>query len=158
MHRSVLCTRCVACGREQPTLTRGVRLHVCSYCGHSLCDGVHSFPLPHSPTADRALWYAQEASRLVHCAEVVSLLGTDQASSIASAYERLEVLALDRGLPGIAEDFKALRKRQRRSKVWHEELFSALWRLDVSVLELLSPPVREAVLVAERSSVDGVSC
>ena len=63
LHACLLESRCPTCGRLQPTLPRGVRIHVCSHCGHDLytCTVV-----PTGGTAlNRLSSYAREGARLV---------------------------------------------------------------------------------------------
>ena len=74
-----------------------------------------------------------------------ALLGTDEDAAFSEGYARLAELATRRGLPTVAADFEDVRRRARPREAWLEELFSALWRLQVGVLELFSMPVREAV-------------
>ena len=144
-HACLLESRCGSCGRTQPSLTRGVRLHVCSYCGHDLVERSAPLPVPDGPTGERLLWYAREGARLVHAGEVVAVLGSDERSALDAAYLRLAQLARARGLPGVARIFDEAGDRTQVREAWLEELFSALWRLDASVLELFPSTVREAV-------------
>ena len=59
------------------------------------------------------------------------------------AYERLADLARDRDLPGVQRFFAEEIHRTRESKL--EAVMSALWRLQVSVLDVFFPAVRAMV-------------
>ena len=70
VHTCLLQNRCNVCGRTQHSLTDGVRLTVCSYCGHSLVGDV--VRLDEQRSVDRRmLWYARQAALLTLAAEVV---------------------------------------------------------------------------------------
>ena len=144
-HACLFESRCGTCGRTQPSLTRGVRLQVCSYCGHELVERSASFAVPEGPSGKRLLWYAREGTRLVHAGELVAILGTDERSGLEAAYLRLADRARVRDLPAVVRTFEEACDRTQVREAWLEELFSALWRLDTSVLELFSSKVREAV-------------
>ena len=141
LHGCLLESRCLTCGRLQPTLPRAVRIHVCSYCGHDLySSAVVSVT---GPVFDRMLWYAREGVRLVHAGEAIALTGSDESESLKLAYARLAVLARNRGLPAVERFFSDEIHRAGGSKV--EALMSGLWRLQASVFELFSPAVRVMV-------------
>ena len=145
VHECLLEHRCGMCGRAQPSLTRAVRLQVCSFCGHGLLEGSSAVRLPPGPTSDRLLWYAREGAKLVHAAEAVALTDADETTAIDGACVRLAQVAEEKGLSAVAREFEEARRRTRPREAWLEELFSALWRLDASVLDLFSPRVRAAV-------------
>ena len=145
VHGCLLESRCGTCGRLQPSLTRGVRLDACSYCGNKLSDSSSATVLPSGPAEQRLLWYARQGTDLIHAAEVVALLQSDEAASLKVAYARLAAKARDVGLREVASDFKKMRMRRAPRAGWVEALFSALWRLDAQVLALFSPAVQEAV-------------
>ena len=56
-----------------------------------------------------------------------------------------EPAARNRDLPGVARLFNEAGGRTQMREAWLEELFSPLWRLDVSVLEIFPSTVRNAV-------------
>ena len=142
LHRCLLESRCPQCGRFQPTLPHAVRLHVCSYCGHDLYGAE---PISVSGARfERMLWYACEGACLVHAGEAIALTGSDERESLERAYDRLAVLAGERGLPGVQRFFAEEINRMSEAKL--EALMSALWRLQVSVLKLFSESV--GVMVA----------
>ena len=145
LHACLLESRCPTCARLQPSLTRGVRLHVCSYCGHDLVEDSTPLPLPAGAPSRRLLWYARQAADLVHAVEVITLLGTDESESLGASYGRLAEKARDAGLREVASAFDKMRNTGGPRAGWLEKLFSALWRLDEDVLTLFSPTVREAV-------------
>ena len=152
LHACLLESRCGACGRLQPSLTRGVRLHVCSYCGHDLAESSSAMVFPSGSTADRRLWYARQGADLVHAAEVIALLQCDETAFLSTAYARLAAEARDAGLREVGSVFENMRTRGTPHAGWVEALFSALWRLDVEVLSLFSSPVQEAVRRSRSSS------
>ena len=137
--------RCRACGRAQSSLTRAVRLKVCSFCGYELLTGAEPLRLHSDPTTDRLLWYAREGARLGHAAEAAALMAADQAKPLDAAYACLARVAAEKELPAVSQEIEDARFRTRPREAWLEELFSALWRLRLSVLELSSPTIREAV-------------
>ena len=141
VHRCLLESRCLTCGRLQPTLPRAVRIQVCSYCGHNLYSaGV----VPgEGLVAERMLWYSREGTRLVHAGEAIALTGSDESESLTRAYGRLAALARERDLPAVERFFSDEIQRATGSKI--EALMSGLWRLQVSVLELFSSAVRAMV-------------
>ena len=134
-------SRCPLCARLQPTLPRAVRLHVCLYCGHDL--HTSAVVLRSGPGFDRMLWYAREGAHLVHIGEALALSGTDESDSLKQAYRRLADLAGERDLPGVQRFFAEDVHRTTESKL--EALMSALWRLQVRVLDLFPPFVRTMV-------------
>ena len=144
-HACLLESRCGTCGRLQPSLTRGVRLNACSYCGYDLFESSSATVLPSGSAADRRLWYARQAADLVHAAEVIALMQCDETASLGSAYARLAAKARGAGLRDVASEFDKMRMRRTARAGWVEALFSALWRLDEEVLSLFSSPVQEAV-------------
>ena len=155
-HACLLESRCGTCGRTQPSLTRGVRLHVCSYCGQDLVERSAPLAVSEGPSGERLLWYAREGTRLVHAGELAAILNTDERSGLDTAYLRLADLARVRDLPAVARTFEEACDRTQVREAWLEELFSALWRIDASVLDLFSLSVREAVErgLAHRSEED----
>ena len=88
VHGCLLESRCGTCGRLQPSLTRGVPLNACSYCGHELSDSSSATVLPSGHAAQRLLWYARQGADLIHAAEVVALMQSDEAASLNAAYAR----------------------------------------------------------------------
>ena len=137
VHGCFLESRCQTCGRFQPPLPRAVRLQVCSYCGHDLlADPV----VGTGPAFDRRLWYAREGGHLVHAGEAIALSGSDERDSLREAYVRLAQLARQRRLQGVERFFAEEIERTNESKL--EALMSGLWRLQASILDLFSPPVR----------------
>ena len=148
VHWCLLDFRCPTCGQMQPALPRGVRLHVCSHCGHDLL--TDSVPLGEGRAAERLLWYAREGALLVHAGEAASLVGGwDESMGPAGAYPELGRRAAERGLPSVERYF--LEGVNERGGVQLEKLMSALWRLEVGVLELFAEPVRVALVRAETS-------
>ena len=145
IHACLLETRCATCGRSQPSLTLGVRLHHCSHCGHDLMEGSAPAALGTGPAAARRLWYARQASDLVHADEVIVLTGSDESEAIVTAYGALAERATALGLNGVSLSLRRMCVRKRPTVGWLEALFSALWRLDEEVLMLFSPAVRAAV-------------
>ena len=145
IHACLLETRCATCGWLQPSLTLGVRLHHCSHCGHNLMEGSAPIVLGTGPAAARRLWYARQASDLVHADEVIALTGSDESQTIVTAYGTLAERATALGLNGVSLSLRRMCVRKRPTVGWLEALFSALWRLDEEVLTLFSPAVREAV-------------
>ena len=145
VHGCLLESRCRTCGRLQPSLTRGVRLNACSYCGHELSDSCSAPVFPSGPAAERLLWYARQGADLIHAAEVVALMQSDEEASLSAAYARLAVKARDVGLREVASELDKMCMRRAPRAGWVEALFSALWRLDEEVLALFSSPVQEAV-------------
>ncbi len=153
VHACLLETRCGTCGRLQPSLTLGVRLHHCSYCGHDLMSAAEPLPLGAGAGARRRLWYARQAADLVHADEVIALIGSDESDSVRTAYAALAEHATARGLDGVSLSLRRMRVRKQPTVGWLEALLSALWRLDQEVLVLFSPAVGEAV----RASSDRAS-
>ena len=155
VHRCLLQDRCDTCGRTQQSLTDGVRLAICSFCGHPLAGD--AIRLDESRSADRRiLWYAREGALATLAAEVMALTGADVSEEVKAGYDRLETEARKRGLETAARTFERYRRGQGHRDAWLEGLFSVLWRMDGSVLELLPPsvrgPVREAELSVSRST------
>ena len=66
-------------------------------------------------------------------------------AAIDGACVRLAQAAEEKGLLAVARELEEARRRTRPREAWLEELFSALWRLDTSVLDLSSQEVRIAV-------------
>ena len=150
VHACLLESRCGTCARLQPSLTRGVRLNACSYCGHELSDCSSATVLPPGPAAQRLLWFARQGGDLIHAAEVTALMQSDEAASLKAAYARLAAKARDGGLREVASEFDKMCTRRAPRAGWVEALFSALWRLDAEeVLSLFSPPVQDAVRNAQ---------
>ena len=145
IHACLLETRCGSCGRLQPSLTLGVRLHHCSYCGHDLLAQPEAVPLGTGAGARRRLWYARQAADLVHADEVIALTKSDPSDSILDAYGALAERATARGLDGVSLSLRRMRVRKQPTVGWLEALLSALWRLDEEVLVLFSPDVQQAV-------------
>ena len=140
-------------GGQFPLSRDTVRIEVCSYCGHDL----PSLPSPpvvpgDGPGFDRMLWYSREAALLVHAGEAIALTGSDERGALKEAYRRLATAAGERGLPAVQRFFADEIHRAVGSKV--EALMSALWRLQTSVLELFSPPVRAMVFSGGSVSSD----
>lgn len=156
VHGCLLESRCGTCGRLQPSLTRGVRLNACSYCGHELSDSSSAAVLPSGPVAERLLWYARQGGDLIHAAEVVALMQSDEAASLNAAYARLAAKARDVGFREVASEFEKMRTRRAPRAGWVEALFSALWRLDEEVLVLFSPAVQAAVRSVRQFAVPAV--
>ena len=153
VHGCLLESDCGTCGRLQPSLTRGMRLDSCSYCGHQLPDSSSATVLPSGPAAQRLLWYARQGADLIHAAEVVALMQSDEAASLTAAYARLAATAHHAGLRETAAEFEKMCTRRAPRAGWVEALFSALWRLDAEeVLALFSPAVQDAVRGARSSS------
>ena len=152
VHGCLLESRCGICGRLQPSLTRGVRLDTCSYCGHELSASSSATVLPSGPAARHLLWYARQGVDLIHAAEVVALMQSDERSSLNEAYMRLAAKARSVGLREVAAEFEKMCTRRTARAGWVEALFSALWRLDEEVLVLFSSAVQEAVRHARSSS------
>ena len=100
----------------------------------------------------------QYGKRLVHAGELVAILCTDERSGLDAAYLRLADLARVRALPAVARTFDEACDRTHVREAWFEELFSALWRLDSSVLELFSSKVREAVQQGQEVFLTCVRC
>ena len=147
VHRCLLQDRCDTCGRTQQSLTDGVRLTVCSSCGHSLIGDV--IRLDERRSADqRVLWYAREGALVTLAAEVVALTGIDVGDAVKTGYDRLEEEGRKRGLETVARAFERYRRGRGHRDAWLEGLFSVMWRMDVSVLELLPPSVRGPVEAA----------
>lgn len=145
VHGCLLESRCGTCGHLQPSLTRGVRLNTCSYCGHELSDSSSATVLPSGPAAQRLLWYARQEADLIHAAEVVALMQSDEAASLNAAYAHLATKARNVGLREVASEFEKMRTRRPPRAGWVEAFFSALWRLNTEVLALFSPAIQEAV-------------
>ena len=142
VHKCLLDSRCPTCARTQPALPRGVRLHVCSYCGHDLL--TDSVPLQEGRAAERLLWYAREGTLLVHIGEVASLIDElDDVDGPAGGYPRLARKARERGFPAVERFF--VQEVHAKPGVQLEKLMSALWRLDASVLDLFSDSIRASV-------------
>ena len=141
LHTCLLESRCPICARLQPSLTRGVRLHVCPYCGHDLAETSSLLPLPAGAASRRLLWYARQAADLVHAVEVVAMLGTDETEWLGTSYGRLAEKARTAGLRELASAFDKMRKSGGPRTGWLKTLFSELWRLDEDVLALFSPPM-----------------
>ena len=141
VHRCLLESRCPTCARLQPTLPRAVRIHICSYCGHDLYPS--AVVSGTGPAFDRMLWYARQGAHLVHAGEAIALSGSDESESMRKAYGHLADLARDRDLSGVQRFFAEELHRTTESKL--EALMSALWRLQVSVLDLFSPAVRAMI-------------
>ena len=152
VHGCLLESRCGACGRLQPSLTRGVRLDACSYCGHELSDSSSATVLRPGPAVRHLLWYSRQGADLMHAAEVVDLMQSDQTASLNAAYARLAAKARDVGFRAVASELDKMCTRRAPRAGWVEALFSALWRLDEGVLVLFSPAVQEAVRHARSSS------
>ena len=116
VHGCLLESRCLTCGRLQPTLPRAVRIHVCSYCGHNLYSS--AVVRGKGPVIERMLWYAREGARLVHAGEAIAITGSDQSESLKLAYGRLADLARKRiSLPwGASSPTRSTGRRARRSK------------------------------------------
>ena len=151
LHGCFLESRCGTCGRLQPSLTRGVRLHVCSYCGHDLIESSPPVVLEDGLRAKRLLWYARQAADLVHVVEVIALLDVDETESLDAGYQRLGEKARVAGLREVASVFDKMSASAGPRASWLETLFSALWRLDEDVLTLFSPTVQAAVRAERRS-------
>ena len=141
LHGCPLESRCPTCGQLQPTLPRAVRIHVCSHCGHDLytCTVVSTGGTALKPIS----WNEREGARLVHAGEVVALTGSKESESLKLGYRRLADLAEQRGLLAVQRFFSHDIFRAKGSKI--EALMSALWHLDVSILELFSPAVRATI-------------
>ena len=153
VHGCLLEARCGICGRLQPSLTLGVRLHHCSHCGHDLMSAAEPLPLGTGIGARRRLWYARQAADLLHADEIIALTRSDESVSIVEAYGALAERAIARGLDGVSLSLRRMRVRKQPTVGWLEALLSALWRLDEDVLVLFSPKVRQAV---QASRVDPV--
>ena len=150
VHACLLENRCGACGRLQPSLTMGVRLHHCSHCGQDLTAGAEPIALGTGAGAARRLWYARQAADLVHADEVIALTGSDESQAVLAAYGALAERATASGLDGVALSLRRMRVRKAPAVGWLEALLSALWRLDEDVLGLFSPAVRQAVRASRR--------
>lgn len=156
VHQCLLQDRCDTCGRTQHSLTDGVRLAVCSYCGHSLVGDVVRLD-EHRSTDRRMLWYARQAALLTLAAEVVALTGADVSDAVRAGYDRLEAQSRERRLEAVARTFERYRRGRGHRDAWLEGLFSVLWRMDTSVLELLPDAVRETVSAAPELTGSGNS-
>ena len=117
----------------------------CSHCGHDLTEGGAPVPLGTGPAAVRRLWYARQASDLVHADEVIALMGSSESEAIVAAYGALADQATALSLNGVSLSLRRMCVRKRPTVGWLEALFSALWRLDEEVLTLFSPTVRKAM-------------
>ena len=154
VHRCLLHERCDVCGRTQQSLTDGVRLAVCSFCGHPLAGD--TIQLDESRSADRRiLWYAREGALVTLAAEVVAITGADISDDVQAGYDRLEKQGRKRGLETVARTFERYRRGRGHRDAWLEGLFSVLWRMDVSVVELLPASVWRTVEEAGPSSCSG---
>ena len=153
VHACLLETRCGNCGRLQPSLTLGVRLHHCSHCGHDLMSAAEPLPLGTGAGARRRLWYARQAADLVHADEVIALTDADESDSIRHAYDALAERATAHGLDGVSLSLRRMRVRKQPTVGWLEALLSALWRLDEEVLVLFSPEVQDVVRASRVESV-----
>ena len=142
VHDCLLDFRCPTCARIQPALPRGVRLHVCSHCGHDLI--AEPVPLGEGRSAEQLRWYAREGALLVHAGEVASLLGDwGESSGPSGSYSEFARRAHDQGLLAVERFF--LEGVNAKEGVQLEKLLSALWRLEASVLELFAGPVRDSL-------------
>ena len=117
---------------------------MCSYCGNDLYGASVAGS---GPVFDRVLWYAREGSYLVHAGEAIALSDSDETESMRKAYARLADLAAERGLPAVQRFFAEEIHRTTEAKL--EALMSALWRLQVSVLDLFSGNVRAMIQAAD---------
>ena len=156
VHKCLLQDRCDVCGRTQQSLTDGVRLAVCSFCGHPLAGD--AIRLDERRSVDRRiLWYAREGALVTLAAEVVALTRVDVSDNVRAGYDRLEKEGRKQGLETVARTFERYRRGRGHRDAWLEGLFSVLWRMDASVLELLPPAVRDSVEAAAASRSSGVA-
>ena len=146
-HRVALLERCPGCGLPQPTIASDVRVGVCSLCGRDLVTTPLALrpPGPGSEAA-RRLWYAEQASALVHAAEAVELMGISKESLDAARWAGLRALAnhLERhgdreGVAGQVETWSGSAKRPSI-----ETLFSVLWQAGWPVARLFPDAARTA--------------
>ncbi len=79
----------------------------------------------------------------MHAGEAIALSGRDESESLRQAYKRFAGLAGKRGLPSVERFFSEEVHRGSGSKL--EALMSALWCLQVSVLDLFSRDVRAMI-------------
>ena len=129
VHACLLETRRATCGQLQPSLTRGVRLHHCSHCGHDLMEGSAPVVVGSGLGAARRLWYARQASDLVRVDEVIVPTGSDEARSIVAACRALSERASERGLHGVSVSLRRIgavlvRSRAGGARVasrWHSK-------------------------------------
>ena len=83
----------------------------------------------------------------MHAGEAIAISGSDETESMRHAYARIADLARNRDLPGVQRFFAEEIQRTTESKL--KALMSALWRLQVSVLDLFSGSVRDMIQSAD---------
>ena len=148
-HRVALLERCPGCGLPQPAIASDVRVGVCSLCGRDLVATALSLrPLGPGSEAARRLWYAEQASALVHAAEAVELLGISKEALDATCRAGLRALAdnLDRhgDREGVVGQVETWSGSVNRPSI--EALFSVLWQARWPVARLFpdaARPVRD---------------
>ena len=104
-----------ATGHADASSHRSHVVYACSYCGHELSDSSSATVLPSGPAAQRLLWYAHQGADLIHGAEVVALMQSDEAASLSAAYARLAAKARDVGLREVAAEFEKIAHAARRA-------------------------------------------
>ena len=147
VHSAVLMDRCPACGRQQPAVSRDVRIGVCALCGESLDGEPVALVAPLGDDASRRLWFARQAVALVHALDVAELLDLDASSIDAARRDGL------RALLESAESSPYLVSLAMKIDGWiardsHptlDALFSVLWRAKWPVMELFPGSVRSIV-------------
>ena len=146
-HSVVLLDRCRVCGRQQPAISRDVRIGICALCGNDL----RSPPVPISTgpgtDAERRLWFARQAAVLVHAVDVVALYGVETAElscARASGFARMVVSCSDVDpSPSVMRTVRGWTTHWRRPQL--EGLFSVLWQARWPVARLFPPDVAKVV-------------
>ena len=144
VHSALLMDRCPACARQQPVVSRDVRIGVCALCGDSLEGKPVVLLEPQAADAARRLWFARQAAMFLHALDVAELLEVDAASMSEARRDGLRALvdSSERSPYGVSLAPKIDGWIARGSHPTLDALFSVLWRAKWPVIELFPSAVR----------------
>ena len=147
VHSALLMDRCPACARQQPAVSRDVRIGVCALCGDSLNGDPVTFVEPLGIDASRRLWFAHQAAVFIHALDVAELLDLDAPFMAEARRDGLRALvdSSERSPYGVSLAPKIDGWIARGSHPTLDALFSVLWRAKWPVIELFPSPVRSIV-------------
>ena len=145
-HGVLLFDRCAKCGSRQPPLGADVPIGFCAHCGEELTSEHIELGALHVDDAMRRLWYAREASLLVHGADVAALLGLSEERLGAARAQGVESLFAHVRARRDAALLAAIARWETRFVApTIEDLFSVLWSAQFSVSQFLPREVRAVV-------------
>ena len=147
VHSALLMDRCPVCARQQPAVSRDVRIGICALCGESLDGDPIALVDPVGVDGFRRLWFARQAAVFIHALDVAELLDVDARLMAEARRDGLRALvdSSERTPYAVSLATKIDGWIARGSHPTLDVLFSVLWRAQWPVIELFPSDVRSIV-------------